>query len=81
VEKTLVIHSKGLVYYYYQFVYKLVYYNYKTVNANPESGASIPHTWKSRIGSLHVANLASSTAIAFPHRLQNGFSADSCQLC
>jgi len=32
VEKIRLIHKAGLVYYYYQFVYKLVYYNNKSRN-------------------------------------------------
>ncbi len=39
-EKTLLIHKGLRVYYYYQSVYKLVYYNNKTSSANPAPTAS-----------------------------------------
>lgn len=43
-EKTLLIHRKVLVYYYYQFVYKLVYYNNKTDKAKSATRTSTLNT-------------------------------------
>lgn len=54
-EKTGVIHSKLLVYYYYQFVYKLVYYN-NTENARLATRRFRPVlTLSSRIRWQHFA--------------------------
>lgn len=59
-EKTLLIHSRVRVYYYYQFVYKLVYYNNKTNSANSAMTATGLNTCRQTNSVCHdLANTVS----------------------
>lgn len=68
-----------LVYYYYQFVYKLVYYNNKTDNADPSSFTSIlDNSSTSKTDRQHFASSSKLNHFTSPNCRQGSFSADFC---
>jgi len=80
VEKTFVIHNWMLVYYYYQFVYKLVYYNNKTDNAHsPALMSKLDNSSPAKTGLHQFASPGKLNQFRSPNQLPNACKANFCR--